>query len=91
MFTSRTVSAGTADTSYQPTPRAPSAAPPDETASTEVLITEQEVLFSTAAALPARRQSISRRFAASIGRIFAVSARTSRPRREYVPKRYEFS
>lgn len=90
MSTSGTVSAGTADASYQPTPQAPSAAPSIEASSTEVLITEQEVLFSTAAALPARRQNFSRRFVASIGRMFAVSAHTSRPRQGDYPKRYEF-
>jgi hypothetical protein len=90
MSSSKTVSAGTADASYQPTPQAPSAAPSTEASSAEVLITEQEVLFGTAAAVPARRQSISRRFVASIGRVFAVSAHTERPRRGDCPKRYEF-
>jgi hypothetical protein len=54
------------------------------------LITEQEVLGGTAAAVRARCQSISRRFVGSIGRIFAVSARTSRRRRGEYPRRYEF-
>jgi hypothetical protein len=90
MSSSKTVSAGTTDTSYQPTPQAPSAAPSTEASSAEVLITEQEVLGSTAAAVRARCQSISRRFVASIGRRFAVSARTSRRRRGEYPRRYEF-
>jgi hypothetical protein len=55
-----------------------------------VLITEQEVLFGTAAAVPPRRQNISRRFVASIRQMFSVSAPTSRPRRGDYPKRYEF-
>jgi hypothetical protein len=85
MTISRTESASTADTPYVPIP-----APPDEAASTEVLITEQEVLFSTAAAVPPRRASIVRRFVASIGRIFAVSAPEARPKRGDYPRRYEF-
>jgi hypothetical protein len=87
---STTASADTADASYQPIARASSVVPADEAASTEVLITEKEVLLSTAAAVLPRRESISRRFVASVGRIFAVSARTSRPQRSDYPKRYEF-
>jgi len=90
MSYSRTASAGTADAPYEPIVRAPSVAPADEAASTEVLITEQEVLFGTAAAVPARPRHISRRFGASIRRMFAVSAHTSRPKRGDYPKRYEF-
>lgn len=90
MVYSRTASASTADAPQVPIPRPTSPAPADEAASTEVLITAQEVLFGTAAAVPARRESISRRFVASVGRIFAVSAHTSRPQQGYYPKRYEF-
>jgi len=91
MSYSRTASAGTADAPYEPIVRAPSVAPAYEAASTEVLITEQEVLFGTAAALPARRRRhTSRRFGASMRRMFAVSAHTSRPRSGDYPKRYEF-
>jgi len=90
MSTSRRVSASTAGTPHQPTPQAPSAGPSNEASSTEVLITEQEVLGGTAAAVRARCQSISRRFVGSIGRIFAVSARTSSRRRGEYPRRYEF-
>jgi hypothetical protein len=90
MSDSRTISASTADTSREPVAQPPSPAPPDAAASTEILITEQEVLFGTAAAVPARRESISRRFFASMKRIFAVSADASRPKRGDYPKRYEF-
>ncbi|MGO9032944.1 hypothetical protein [Mycobacterium sp.] len=90
MSSSRTASADTADAPYEPILRAPSVAPADEAASAEVLITEQEVLFGTAAALPARRESIARRFVALMRRMFAASARASRPPRRDVPKRYEF-
>jgi hypothetical protein len=90
MSASRTASVSTADAPSQPIPRASSAAPADEAASAEVLITEQEVLLGTAAALQARRPSIGRSFFASIGRLFAASADTSRPRRRDYPKRYEF-
>jgi hypothetical protein len=90
MSYSTTASAGTADALYEPILRAPSVAPADEAASAEVLITEQEVLLGTAAALPARRQHISRRFGASMRRMFAVSAHASGPPRRDVPKRYDF-
>jgi len=90
MFYSRTASADTADASYEPILRAPSVAPADAAASAEVLITEQEVLFGTAAALPARRESIARRFVALMRRMFAVSAHASGPPRRDAPKRYEF-
>ena len=79
MSNSRMASADTADAPYEPILRAPTVAPADEAASSEVLITEQEVLFGTAAALPARRRHISRRFGASMRRMFAVSAHPSRP------------
>ena len=80
-----------ADAHDEPIPQPPPAALSAGVSSAAVLITEQEVLFGTAAAAPARRESISRRFAASMRRIFAVSAHTSsRPRRTDVPKRYEF-
>jgi hypothetical protein len=58
----------------QPYPPAPSV----EVASSKVLITEQEVLFGTAAAARAQRPNVSR------------SERPSRPRRGKSPKRYEF-
>jgi hypothetical protein len=90
MSSSRTASAGTADAPYEPILRAPSVAPADEAASAEVLITEQEVLFGTAAALPARRESITRRFVVLMRRMLAASAHASRPPRRDVPKRYEF-
>ena len=90
MFYSRTASAGTSDALSEPILRALSVAPADEAASGEILITEQEVLFATAAALPARRQHISRRFGAVMRGMFAVSAHASGPPRRHVPKRYEF-
>jgi hypothetical protein len=90
MSSSRAASASTADAPHEPVLRAATVAPADKAASSEVLITEREVLFSTAAALPARRASISRRFVALMRRMFAVSAYTSRPPRRDVPKRYEF-
>jgi len=85
-----TASPPDADARYEPIPQPPSHAPSVEASSTEVLITEQEVLFSTAAAVLPRREGITRRLAASIGRMFAVAARPSPPRRRDYPKRYEF-
>ena len=90
MSHSRMASADTANAPYEPILRAPTVAPADKAASAEVLISEQEVLFSPAAALPARRESITRRFGALMRRMFAASAHASRPPRRDVPKRYEF-
>jgi hypothetical protein len=70
------------DAPEHPTTAAPSAVPSVEPSSTEVLITEQQVMFSTAAALASRRGN---RFAAIVGRLFATStaeSRESRPRRQ---------
>jgi len=67
-----------ADAHDEPIAKPHSAAPSVEAASTEVLITEQEVLFGTAAAARAQRRNVSR------------SERPSRPRRGECPKRYEF-
>ena len=82
--------ASAADAHDEPTAKPRSAAPSVEATSTEVLITEQEVLFGTAAALPARREGISRRFVALMRRMFAASAHASGPPRRDVPRRYEF-
>lgn len=86
----KTASTSRVDAPHQPKLQTPRVAPPDQAASTEVLITEQEVLFGTAAALPARRESITRRFFASLKRIFSVSADAPRPARRNYPRRYEF-
>ena len=90
MVNSGTATASTADAPYVPAPRPTSPAPADKAASTEVLITEQEVLFGTAAAVPARRESISRRLFPSVKQAFAVWADASRPKRGDYPRRYEF-
>jgi hypothetical protein len=72
------------------TPQPPSAAPSVEVSSTEVLITTQQVAFSTAAAVGVRRESIGARLATSMRRAFATSADTSRPRPQSYPKRYSY-
>jgi hypothetical protein len=53
-----------------------------ELPSTEVLITEAEVLFGTAATASLQRESASRRFVAVLHRMFAIStdASPARPR-----------
>lgn len=78
MSNSPVAPARTADAHDQPTPQPYSAAPPVEVGSTEVLITEQEVLFGTAAALRVRRRNVSR------------AERPSPARRGEVPRRYGF-
>jgi hypothetical protein len=55
---------------------APSVAPPAKASSTEVLISEQEVMFGTAVAAPSRRQN---RLVAILSRLFATSTAESRP------------
>jgi hypothetical protein len=60
----------------EPVPQPPSV----EVSSTEVLITEQEVVFSTAVA----------RLVTVMRRMLATSMDASRPRRQYYSKRYEF-
>ena len=90
MSYSRMASADTSHTPYEPILRAPRVAPADKAATSEVLITEQEVLFGTAAALPGRRRHIGRGFGTSMRRLFAVSARPSRPQRGDYPRRYAF-
>jgi hypothetical protein len=71
-------------------PQPPSGAPSVEAPSTEVLITTQEVVFSTAAAVGVRRESIGDRLVAIMRRTFATSADASRPRPRYAPKHYGF-
>lgn len=61
-----------------------------EVSSTEVLITGQQVLLSTAAALAVRRESIGGRLVAITRRIFATAPHPSRTRPRYCPKRYRF-
>ncbi|MGB7113558.1 MAG: hypothetical protein WBD77_24045 [Mycobacterium sp.] len=68
----------TVDAHDQPTPQPYSTAPPVAVESTEILITEQEVLFGTAAAVRRR------------GRKFSRVERPSRARRGEVPRRYGF-
>ena len=74
--------ASAADAHDGPTAKPRSAAPSVEATSTEVLITEQEVLFGTlfgtGAAARAQQRNVSH------------SKRASRPRRGDRPKRYEF-
>ncbi len=85
-----TTPATTADAVDEAVPQPPSAAPSVEVSSTEVLITEQEMVFSTAAAVGVRRENIGRRLAAIVRRLFATSTDASRPRRRYYLPRYEF-
>jgi hypothetical protein len=70
--------------------QAPSPAPSVEASSTEVLITAQQVLFSTAAAVGVHRDNVGARFVAVMRRMFSSSTDASRPRPHYYPKRYGF-
>ena len=68
-----------------PLPHTQSAAPSVEVPSSELLITEQEVVFGTAAAaVPLQRGKVGRWLVAVL---FAMSADASRPRARYYPTR----
>lgn len=58
--------------------------------STEVLITTQEVHFSTAAARGVQRDRTGRRFGDMLRRVFAPSVDGSRPRPRHEARRYGF-
>jgi hypothetical protein len=74
----------------QPHTAAAPTAPSAEAPSSEVLISTQKVLFSTAAAVGVRRQSIGDRLVATMRRMFATSPDAARPRPQYEPRRYGF-
>jgi hypothetical protein len=63
--------------------------PPVEVSSTEVLISTQQVIFSTAALGP-RPQSIGARFVAIMQRMIVTSTDESRPQRGHHPTHYRY-
>jgi hypothetical protein len=66
-------------------PTTPSAVPQAKPSSAEVLITEQQVMFGTAAAAASRPKN---RLMAALGRVFATSPTETRsPRHHDVPRR----
>ena len=75
---------------------APLGAPPDAEVSshTPVLITEQQVLFATAAAVPLRPARTTRRWTkavrASLTAAFVTSSNDARPKRLQRPARNDF-
>jgi hypothetical protein len=73
-----------ADATEHPATPSPSAVPSAEASSTEVLISEQQVMFSTAAAAAPRRKI---RLAAILGRVFVTSTAESSSRRQQSPPR----
>jgi hypothetical protein len=68
----------------KPRPTAPSAVPPAKPSSAEVLITEQQVMFGTAAAAASRPKN---RLMAALGQVFAPSTTETRSRQHDVPRR----
>ena len=82
-----TASASTSDTVDEPLPEAPAAAPSIEVPTTEVLITEEEVVFSTDAAVAPQRQWAGHRLLASLWRVCAGWTNASH-RRPYSPPYY---
>jgi hypothetical protein len=91
MLVSPTGLANATDLVDEPIPQPPSAAPSIEAPSTEVaLIPAQHVVFSTAAAVGVRRESISSRLLAIMQRVFATSTDPSHPGSQYEPKRYSY-
>jgi hypothetical protein len=73
-----------ADATENATPTTRSAVPPAKPSSDEVLITEQQVMFSTAAAAGLRPEN---RLMAVLGRVFASSTTERRSRREHTVQR----
>jgi hypothetical protein len=71
-------------------PQPPSAAPLADVSSTEVVITTQEVLFSTAAAARIPREKVGGRLVAIMRRMFATSTDAARPSPRCYPKHYGF-
>jgi hypothetical protein len=67
------------DAAERPTGLTPSAMPSAEASSTEVLITEQQVMFGTAVAAASRREN---RLVTFLQRILATSTDESRSRRQ---------
>ena len=83
--------ANTTEPVDQPTPQSlPAAHPQVDASSTEVLITTQQVLFSTAAAAGVHRESTGSRLVAVVRRMFATSTEAPRPRSQYYAKRYAY-
>ena len=80
-------SATTSDAVDEPLPQAPAAVPSIEVPATEVLMTEKEVVFSTAAAAATRRQGAGHRLLASLWRVLAGWMNASH-RRPYSPPYY---
>lgn len=64
--------------------------PLSQTSATSPAVEARSTVFSTAVAVPLRRQKLSRQFVATLRRMFVSAAGTSRPRRDSYPRRYEF-
>jgi hypothetical protein len=90
MLASSTELTSTTDLVDEPLRQPPSTAPSVEVSSTEVLITTQQVVFSTAAAVGARRENIGGRLVAIMRRMLETSTDGPRPRQEDYPRRYGF-
>ena len=82
-----TASATTSDAVNEQLPEAPEAAPSIEMRASDVLITEQEVVFSTGAAVAPGRQGIGPPLLASLWRVLAGWPNASH-RRPYSPPYY---
>jgi hypothetical protein len=82
--------ANTTDPTDPPATKPAPAAHSVEAPSTEVLITTQELLFSTAAAQSLRRDHTGRRFGDILRRFFALSTDAPRSQPQHYPKRYVF-
>jgi hypothetical protein len=69
-----------ADATEKPRPTTPSAVPQAKPSSAEVLITEQQVMFGTAAAAVSRPKN---RLMVALGRVFATSTTETRSPRQH--------
>jgi hypothetical protein len=80
-------SATTSDAVDEPLPQGPAAVPSIEVPTTEALITEKELVFSTAAAVAPQCQRAGHRLLASLWRVLAGWTKASH-RRPYSPPYY---
>ncbi len=75
------------DATETPSSTAPSAVPQAKRSSTEVLVTEQQVMFGTAVAAASRPKN---RLMAVLGWIFATSTTETRSRRQHDVQRHMY-
>ena|ERR1700722_12581184 len=90
MLASPVALAGTTESIEDSAPQSLPAASAHVDASNEVLITTQQVLLSTAAAVGVPRESAGGGLVGIVRRMFATSTKAPRPRAQHLVKRYGY-